>query len=219
MTWLSPKKRQYGLDFVDPFGRVKQKIDTLSWWFFELHGKLYGSGLIWAPGETQVVPIEVEGGRLGYSEVRKDFFDLGECKITMDTDFKRVWPVETPDGVLLATPLDPVIHKFKGLGFSPAEYTGSEKLPYPQWRSYPGRWDRKQRRRAYLKRFDRLTWFGDTDNGLCAAVETSEHTLLVWFNGKSLAVDAWQADRHLIGGSDGAKIWVFKPGHKAIYTP
>ena len=213
VTWFNAAKRRFGIDVVNHFGKTTQELpEYLSSWYFEIGGHLYGSAMIWAPGETQIVPIAHDGGKLNPSKARQDFFDPGKHGTPMDPDFKRIWVAETDKGFVVATPLEPFMYHFD----KSTKLIGKKALPLPEWKTYKGVYQGGDYR-EYLKGFNRLVYFGGAYEGFVMAVESvdGKTTELVWWFGDKVVkreiVPGWQREGKIVGGSDGVRVWVLNP--------
>ncbi|MDJ0840699.1 MAG: hypothetical protein QNK37_29580 [Acidobacteriota bacterium] len=214
VTWIAPADRAYGLDVTDPFQKTVQSFETLSWWFLEIKGQLYKSSDTWAPGKNQLIPLSSRRGRL-FSSKADEWFDPEPLNMTMDADYKGLWPVETDEGVNFVTPLDPIIFIFANRKFE-----GTKKIPVP-WIEYPGRWKRDVPLGTHLERFTRIVYYGDSRNGEFVAVQTPDRkTTIYWFREmeitKRTTIDGWYKSGQIVGGSDGARVYVYDPDTRLI---
>ena len=224
VTWADSKDEKYGIDVVSRFSsRPIQRLENhMSFWFFELYGRLYGSADLWSPNETQIVPIAVSGASLAPSKTRIDFFKPADFDIPLDANYKRIWTAETDDGFMLVTPLEPVIHQFSG-----TEHKGSKKMPIPwiPWKSAFLK-SNDASRLEWAKSFNRMIYFGRTPHVLVYGVElTDGKTTRIYHQeeeGDAVRfkdIPGWDTRGHILSGSDGARVWVFDPGRFAVYVP
>ena len=215
VTWLLPSEKRFGVEVISPFGEVQQELDSvLSWWYFDLRGQLYGSAAEWAQGETQVVPISTDGGKIAPSYARKHYFDPGSLGAPMDANFKHVWAVGLDDSVLFATPLEPILYQYTN-----GRYVGKIKvsIPWTPWQvMYRGSGYKSLS--EYLKTFNRITYFGSSGHGLVLAVEQTDGRTTDVFSltnegivKDKVTIPGWDKKGKVFTGSDGARSWVFDP--------
>ena len=174
VTWVEPKSRRYGIEILDNLGNVRQElVDVASWWFLNLHGKLYGSARIWAKGETQLVPVSFDKGRIAPTTARSHYFDPGSLGAPMDGNYKRVWAVEQEEHVILATPLEPVLYTFKDGVY---EKRTTLEIPWQPWKIMYRASGYKDHI-SYMKTFSRITYFGTVLNGYVVSVENPDQKI------------------------------------------
>ena len=132
----------------------------------------------------------------------------------MDTDFKRVWAVDTDNAIFLVTPLEPVMYRYVNGKYQSQIVV---KIPWTSWQT-PFLLSGEKDFVAYMRRFNRVSYFGIIDQGFLMTIEnmdgiTTQALLLAKDSKvlKSVSIQGWDGEGKVLTGSDGSNPWVFDP--------